>query len=897
MKNYYLKALSAFVLLFAVQIGFAQNTLQESPNGQIIKSYLNSEMATYGLSGADIQSLYVTNEYFSKYSKTTHVYVNQAYQGVKIHNAISSVAVKNNKVSYYANSFISDISSKINSLTPSINAKNAIEKAATYFNLGNTTNLNLVRSNGNDYVYTNGGISKVEIPVSLVYTQTQEGNLILSWDLSIHTTNGKDWWSVRVDALTGEVLENNNWILTCNFGDVDHKNHKHNTKVVAKEDNFSLFKTNSSTTDGSQYNVFVIPVESPNDGGRTLISQPADATASPYGWHDDNGSTGPEYTITRGNNVWAQEDVNGNDGTGASPNSATLNFDYPLDLFQAPIGYQNASLTNLFYMNNIMHDVWYQYGFDEASGNFQQNNYGNGGLGGDFVYADGQDGSGTNNATFGTPPDGSNPGMTMYLWNEPAQKELVTLNNGSLAGGFVAVNPASTAPNNLPGATTSPVTADLAIIIDDNANTNNSPMSTDPNDACDDFTAATNLTNKIAVIRRGACSFVDKIQRAQDAGAVGVIMFNHNNPTNDPAYTEYVNMAGQTTTINIPAVFINNTDGEAIFNAIANGETINATLLDYQTYQLDGSLDNLIVGHEYGHGISTRLTGGASNSGCLSNAEQMGEGWSDWFALMLTMKPGDLATDGRGIATYSAGQQVDAVGIRPAHYSTDLALNDYTYGDTNNTAVSQPHGIGFIWATVLWDLTWAYVDKYGFDADVYNGTGGNNKVMQLVIDGIKNQPCGVGFVQGRDALLAADTNNNGGVDQCLIWEVFAARGIGVNASQGLGFSRTDQVEDFNMPPDNDPSLDNCTTLSIDDLDENDYRVYPNPTNNTLNIKTNKNFGAVTLTLTDINGRQVLSKKADLFNTIELNISKLQSGLYILNINGQSINANTKIIKN
>jgi hypothetical protein len=32
--------------------------------------------------------------------------------------------------------------------------------------------------------------------------------------------------------------------------------------------------------------------------------------------------------------------------------------------------YINAANTNLFYMNNIMH-VWYQYGFDEANGNFQ----------------------------------------------------------------------------------------------------------------------------------------------------------------------------------------------------------------------------------------------------------------------------------------------------------------------------------------------------------------------------------------------------------------------------------------------------------------------------------------------------------------------------------------------
>jgi hypothetical protein len=23
-------------------------------------------------------------------------------------------------------------------------------------------------------------------------------------------------------------------------------------------------------------------------------------------------------------------------------------------------------------MNNVMHDVWYQYGFDEASGNFKR---------------------------------------------------------------------------------------------------------------------------------------------------------------------------------------------------------------------------------------------------------------------------------------------------------------------------------------------------------------------------------------------------------------------------------------------------------------------------------------------------------------------------------------------
>ncbi len=82
--------------------------------------------------------------------------------------------------------------------------------------------------------------------------------------------------------------------------------------------------------------------------------------------------------------------------------------------------------------------------------------------------------------------------------------------------------------------------------------------------------------------------------------------------------------------------------------------------------------------------------------------------------------------------------------------------------DTNNAAsISSPHGIGTVWATILWDMTWAFIDDYGFDDDIYNGTGGNNIALQLVMDGLKLQPCGTGFVDGRDAILAAvDINDD-----------------------------------------------------------------------------------------------------------------------------------------
>jgi hypothetical protein len=37
---------------------------------------------------------------------------------------------------------------------------------------------------------------------------------------------------------------------------------------------------------------------------------------------------------------------------------------------------------------------------------------------------------------------------------------------------------------------------------------------------------------------------------------------------------------------------------------------------------------------------------------------------------------------------------------------------------------------------MLWDLTWAYISKYGYNDNKYTGDG-ENKVMQLVIDGLK----------------------------------------------------------------------------------------------------------------------------------------------------------------
>jgi uncharacterized repeat protein (TIGR01451 family) len=153
---------------------------------------------------------------------------------------------------------------------------------------------------------------------------------------------------------------------------------------------------------------------------RTLVTLAAlDANASPNGWIDDL------VNETRGNNVDAHTDRN-NDNIADLPRPAGSPFrvfDFSMDLAtQDPTAYSNASVVQLFYLCNWYHDRLYQLGFTEAAGNFQNTNFGRGGLGNDAVQADALDGGGTDNANFSTPPDGSPGRMQMYIFSGPTPR-------------------------------------------------------------------------------------------------------------------------------------------------------------------------------------------------------------------------------------------------------------------------------------------------------------------------------------------------------------------------------------------------------------------------------------------------------------------------------------------
>jgi hypothetical protein len=284
--------------------------------------------------------------------------------------------------------------------------------------------------------------------------------------------------------------------------------------------------------------------------------------------------------------------------------------------------------------------------------------------------------------------------------------------------------------------------------------------------------------------------FVEKVANAQAAGATGVIVAN-----NVPGII--AGMAGTDPTISIPSVLITQENGNLFRTHLASG--VVAALKTQDLPDRDTAFDNGIIIHEYGHGVSTRLTGGPANSSCLDSqqSDAMGEGWSDFWAIALLTQASNAATDSRPVGTFSLGQPVGGTGLRNFPYSSDLGINPLAYEDI--ATLNLPHGGGEIWAAALLEVYWSLVEVHGFDADVTFGSGGNNIALELVMDALKLQPCNPSFLDGRDAILLADLNNHEEANSCSIWEGFAKRGMGLYANDGVNANSLNVVEDYSVP--------------------------------------------------------------------------------------------------
>ena len=584
--------------------GAALSAPSAAPRATVVAAFLKSR----GASDATVASVRDAHVNTAP-TGVTHVRLEQRVDGLLVHGRYAKVAIdRQGRVLHLIDALAPVPRAAL--LAPSIGEADALAVAMAHLHPGVVADPTVAATSANTKSFTRSAFFHAAPTVTRVAIPRADGTMAVGFLV--------ETWTQRTNLLHHTLVDGAGRIL-----DVELR--------TAKD----------------SYNVFQID---PSKTAQAVAQGPgAGNDESPIGWL----GTGTQLTTAiSGNNTDTYLDVDANDradrggssvSTGAFESIATLD-DQP-----SAANNRAVAVQNLFYHVNRIHDILYRHGFDEAAGNFQQENFGKGGTGRDPVQAEAQDGGDTDNADFATPPDGRKPRMQVYLWFPPEANHLVTVAGTDYDAKAAAFGPAFTFTGlTAPLATTTPANACTAI--------------------------AEPLAGRIALIDRGACDFSLKVLNAQLAGAIAVVV------ANNTGTDEIVVMgAGEgVRRVRIPAVSVSLDTGNALKTHL--GESTNVRRLDVQ--MTDAALDTDLIYHEYCHGLTWRMIGGMS--GPIAGA--IGEGMADGCAMLIN-------GDDR-MAEYASGLPG---GIRSAPY----AGYPKTYGQMNTGEV---HADGEAYAAIVWRL-------------------------------------------------------------------------------------------------------------------------------------------------------------------------------------------------
>lgn len=563
--------------------------------------------------------------------------------------------------------------------------------------------------------------------------------------------------------------------------------------VVAADTGAILSRRNLTFSDTYQYRVWadtdglMTPLDGPQDdytphpSGVPGLPEPAfiePALVSMEGFNDpDTGVPDPWLPAgaveTRGNNVDAYADHFPPQGFTAGVDTraqitAPGVFDYVYDTAAEPLANPTqvqAAITQLFYTNNWLHDYFYDSGFDEAAGNAQQDNLGRGGVAGDALRAEAQDNGPNpgvrNNANMSVPSDGASPRMQMYLWNTPDIAHRFEANGQSFE-----FNRAFFGPQEY-------VLAGTLAIADDGSEA--------PSLGCGPLVG--DVAGAVVLFRRGSCTFAAKAQNAQDAGAAAVIIAN-NIPGDPPMSMPNVNPPLD---ITIPVIGVTFETGEELVGLLTVGP-VDASLESDLDTERDGTIDNAIIAHEWGHYMHLRLVDcGSSQCGAQS------EGWGDFLALHMMVREGDDYLGSYAMSIYATLRLGDNAyfGIRRAPYSADPGKNALSFRHISNGTPlptehpfrpngrpnSEVHAAGEIWAAMVFDGYVALLGETQGPEARYSFDEAKRRMADYVVAGMILAPPSPTYTEQRDAILAAALARDG-EDALLLAAAFAGRGAG-----------------------------------------------------------------------------------------------------------------------
>jgi hypothetical protein len=267
--------------------------------------------------------------------------------------------------------------------------------------------------------------------------------------------------------------------------------------------------------------------------------------------------------------------------------------------------------------------------------------------------------------------------------------------------------------------------------------------------------------------------------------------------------------------LRIPVLSLSLDDGSLIKNTLA-GSTVNATLFRQPTPDIDAALDNQVVAHEWAHYLSARLVSQGNQVGAA-----MGEGWSDFVTLLMTVREEDsvqaVNDHWQGVYAmfpYASGSEAPQnyyFGIRRVPYSTDFTKDPLTFRHIADGEAlpdvplqifasenSEVHNAGEVWASMLWECYAALLRDTLGDSPRLTFAEAQQRMKDYLVASLKATPNDPTMLEARDALLATAFTNDP-ADGLIFAQAFARRGAGFAAVAPDRYSTTNTpglVESF-----------------------------------------------------------------------------------------------------
>jgi hypothetical protein len=368
---------------------------------EIGRQFIEKIAADFGLSPQDLAGVYVVKEYQTAHNGVTHLIYAQQYRGLEVHNADYRVNIDRQGRVINAGGMLYGApapEARVPDLTSSTRALHAAIAAVSPSAAESYMPFATAADEPTKTIRYHRGALGDEVAGRAVWFAVN-GILRPAWVYQIVAENGIDSYETVVDDDTLAVFANE-------------------PMTFFQSGPRGLVFTGSSPQPNPKPGTRV--ASPPPVVNRSMVSFTGDSVASPKGWVSNNETAGNNAVVApnqTGIRFWFRPQ------TITGPNG---DFSYPLELGRdapAPMNFAAASTVNLFYWINRTHDLFHQVGFDEAAGNFQQDNLGRGGVGGDPVYGYSHFGSASpslaqlNNAFFSwrSPLDGVPCMIAMFL--------------------------------------------------------------------------------------------------------------------------------------------------------------------------------------------------------------------------------------------------------------------------------------------------------------------------------------------------------------------------------------------------------------------------------------------------------------------------------------------------